>query len=148
MGMEAPAARRGSKFAKGKGKPGAKREGRPERADRPGAKYTPKLLGKSYFQRKKGCPFSGPKAPKIDYKDVRLLVRYVSDFGKIMPRHLSGVSAIKQRELAIAIKRARMIALMGFTNKPEREDRPGFVKREPREYTPRTPRAETPAAAE
>jgi small subunit ribosomal protein S18 len=143
MAMESPTPRRSSKDAKGKF--AGKREGRPEREGRPGAKYTPKLLGKSYFQRKKGCPFSGPKAPKIDYKDVRMLVRYVSDFGKIMPRHLSGVSAIKQRELAMAIKRARMLGLMGFTNKPEREDRPGFVKKE---YTPRTARPSAEAAAE
>jgi small subunit ribosomal protein S18 len=75
----------------------------------------PKLLGKPYFQRKKSCPFSGPKAPSIDYKDVRLLSRYISDFGKILPRHLTGVSAKKQRELVIAIKRARILALLPFS---------------------------------
>ena len=138
MAMETPAAKRGAK-----GKFAGKREGREPR-DRTGGKYTPKLLGKAYFQRKKGCPFSGPKAPKIDFKDVRLLVRYVTEFGKIMPRHLTGVSAIKQRELAMAIKRARMIGLLGFTNKPEREDRPGFAPRGAR--GPRTISAEAPAA--
>ncbi|PIZ32049.1 MAG: 30S ribosomal protein S18 [Alphaproteobacteria bacterium CG_4_10_14_0_8_um_filter_53_9] len=90
---------------------------RPERDRFANDRYTPKLLGKSYFQRKKGCPFSGPKAPKIDYKDVRLLQRYVSEYGKILPRHLSGVCAGKQRELATAIKRARMLALMPFAGK-------------------------------
>ena len=79
-------------------------------------KHVPNLLGKSYFQRKKGCPFSGPKARPIDYKDVRMLGRYVSDYGKILPRHITGVSAKKQRELAKAIKRARMLALMPYSN--------------------------------
>ena len=92
---------------------------RPERGDRP-ARHQPRLLGKSYFQRKKGCPFSGPKAPAIDYKDVRLLTRFVSDYGKILPRHLTGVSAKKQRELAIAIKRARMLALLPFSTRSEK----------------------------
>lgn len=96
----------------GKGKPGERkpREGR----EGQGGRYQPKLLGKAYFQRKKGCPFSGPKAPKIDYKDVRLLQRYLSDYGKMLPRHTSGVSSIKQRELSMAIKRARMLALLPF----------------------------------
>ena len=80
-------------------------------------KHQPRLLGKSYFQRKKGCAFSGPRAQKIDYKDVRLLSRYVSDYGKILPRHITGVSAQKQRELANAIKRARVLALLSYTTR-------------------------------
>ncbi len=80
-------------------------------------KHTPRLLGKSYFQRKKGCPFSGPRGREIDYKDVRTLSRFISDTGKILPRHVSGVSASKQRELAQAIKRARMLALLPYTNR-------------------------------
>lgn len=82
--------------------------------------HTPKLLGKSYFQRKKGCPFSGPRGQKIDYKNTRLLTRFVSDYGKILPRHITGVSAKKQRELAVAIKRARVLALMTYTGRNER----------------------------
>ncbi len=78
------------------------------------AQYKPRLLGRTYFQRKKSCPFSHDRAPKIDYKDVKLLTRFVSDYGKIMPAHISGVSHRKQRELAKAIKRARMIALLPF----------------------------------
>ena len=80
-------------------------------------KHQPNLLGKSYFQRRKSCPFSGPKARPIDYKDVRMLSRYISDFGKILPRHITGVSAKKQRELALAIKRARMLALLPYTTR-------------------------------
>jgi small subunit ribosomal protein S18 len=130
---------------KGKGKFGDKKR-EPRDQFRTGGKYTPKLLGKAYFQRKKGCPFSGPKAPKIDYKDVRLLSKYLSDYGKMLPRHLTGVCSIKQRELATAIKRARMLALLSFTVKEQgrfgedgprrpRGDRPGF-DRGPREARP------------
>jgi len=60
-----------------------------------------------FFRRRKTCPFSGANAPKIDYKDVRLLQRYVSERGKIVPSRITAVSAKKQRELAQAIKRAR-----------------------------------------
>lgn len=73
------------------------------------------LIGKPYFRRKKSCPFTGPKAPAIDYKDTRTLGRFVSPYGKMLPSHITGVSNKKQRELAIAIKRARHLALMPFT---------------------------------
>ena len=67
-----------------------------------------------FFRRKKTCPFSGDNAPKIDYKDVRLLGRYVSERGKIVPSRITAVSAKKQRELARAIKRARFIGLLPY----------------------------------
>ncbi len=67
-----------------------------------------------FFRRRKTCPFSGEKAPKIDYKDVRLLQKYVSERGKIVPSRISAVSGKKQRELAKAIKRARNIALLPY----------------------------------
>lgn len=67
-----------------------------------------------FFRRRKTCPFSGEKAPKIDYKDVKLLQKYVSERGKIVPSRITAVSAKKQRELARAIKRARNIALMPY----------------------------------
>ena len=63
------------------------------------------------------CPFSGADAPRIDYKDVRLLQRYISERGKIIPSRISAVSAKKQRELAVAIKRARFLALLPYTVK-------------------------------
>ncbi|MBE8190618.1 MAG: 30S ribosomal protein S18 [Alphaproteobacteria bacterium] len=73
--------------------------------------------GKSNFGRhRKSCPFSGPNAPVIDYKDIRLLQKYVSERGKIIPRRITAVSAKKQRELASAIKRARQIALMPYAS--------------------------------
>ena len=69
-----------------------------------------------FFRRRKSCPFSGPNAPKIDYKDVRLLQRFVSERGKIVPSRITAVSAKKQRELANAIKRARFLALLAYTD--------------------------------
>ena len=70
-----------------------------------------------FFRRRKSCPFSGPKAPKIDYKDTRLLQRFVSERGKIVPSRITAVSAKKQRELARAIKRARFLALLPYSVK-------------------------------
>lgn len=68
-----------------------------------------------FGRRRKSCPFSGSNAPTIDYKDTRLLQRYVSERGKIVPSRITAVSAKKQRELARAIKRARFLALMPYT---------------------------------
>lgn len=67
-----------------------------------------------FFKRKKMCPFSGEEGIKIDYKDVKLLSRYISEKGKIIPSRITAVSAKKQRELAKAIKRARYIALLPY----------------------------------
>ncbi|MDX2101041.1 MAG: 30S ribosomal protein S18 [Alphaproteobacteria bacterium] len=67
-----------------------------------------------FFRRRKSCPFSGPNAPKIDYKDVKLLQRFLSERGKIVPSRITAVSAKKQRELAQAIKRARFLALLPY----------------------------------
>ena len=67
-----------------------------------------------FFRRRKTCPFSGANAPKIDYKDVRLLQRYISERGKIVPSRITAVSAHKQRELARAIKRARFLGLLPY----------------------------------
>ncbi len=67
-----------------------------------------------FFRRRKTCPFSGANAPKIDYKDVKLLQRFISERGKIVPRRITAVSSKKQRVLAQAIKRARNLALIPF----------------------------------
>ena len=67
-----------------------------------------------FFRRRKTCPFTGANAPKIDYKDVRLLQRYVSERGKIVPSRITAVSAKKQRELAQAVKRARFLGLLPY----------------------------------
>jgi small subunit ribosomal protein S18 len=70
-----------------------------------------------FFRRRKSCPFSGPNAPAIDYKDVKLLQRFVSERGKIVPSRITAVSAPKQRQLARAIKRARFLALLPYVVK-------------------------------
>ncbi|NDF11766.1 MAG: 30S ribosomal protein S18 [Proteobacteria bacterium] len=72
---------------------------------------------KVFFRRRKTCPLSEKGAPAVDYKNVRLLSKFISERGKIMPRRISAVSAKKQRELATAIKRARNLALLPFVNK-------------------------------
>ncbi|HPU14613.1 30S ribosomal protein S18 [Polymorphobacter arshaanensis] len=71
-------------------------------------------MGRPFFRRRKSCPFSGADAPKIDYKDVRLLQGFVSERGKIVPSRITAVSGKKQRELAQAIKRARHLGLLPF----------------------------------
>ncbi len=73
------------------------------------------MVRRTFFRRKKVCPFSGQNAPDIDYKDVKLLQRYISERGKIVPSRISAVSSRKQRELANAIKRARFLALLPYT---------------------------------
>ena len=70
-----------------------------------------------FHRRRKTCPFSSDTSPKIDYKDVRLLGRYVSERGKIVPSRITAVSSKKQRELARAIKRARFLALLPYVLK-------------------------------
>lgn len=70
-----------------------------------------------FFRRRKSCPFSRKDAPKIDFKDVKLLQRFVSERGKIVPSRITAVSAKKQRALAQAIKRARYLALLPYVLK-------------------------------
>jgi small subunit ribosomal protein S18 len=74
----------------------------------------PPLARRPFFRRRKTCPFSGENAPKIDYKDVKLLQRYISERGKIVPSRLTAVCAKKQRELSKAIKRARFMSLLPY----------------------------------
>ena len=74
-------------------------------------------MGRPFFRRRMSCPFSGNDAPRIDYKDVRLLQGFVSERGKIVPSRITAVSTKKQRELAKAIKRARQIGLLPYVVK-------------------------------
>ena len=71
-------------------------------------------MARPFFRRRKSCPFSGKDAPTIDYKDVRLLQGFISERGKIVPSRITAVSALKQRILAQAIKRARFIGIMPY----------------------------------
>lgn len=68
-----------------------------------------------FFRRRKSCPFSGPNAPKIDYKDVKTLQRFLSERGKIVPSRITAVSQKKQRQLSRAIKRARFLGLLPYS---------------------------------
>ena len=70
-----------------------------------------------FDDRKKFCPFSQKNSPIIDYKDVKMLNRYISEKGKITPSRITNVSRSKQLELSKAIKRARSLGLMSFTIK-------------------------------
>ncbi len=69
---------------------------------------------KPFFRRRKTCPFSGADAIRIDYKDVKLLQKFTTERGKIIPSRITAVSQKRQRELAQAIKRARFLALMPY----------------------------------
>ncbi len=64
------------------------------------------------YKFKKKCPLSGKSAPVVDYKNIKLLKKYISENGKIMPSRITSVSQRKQRELSLSIKRARNLALL------------------------------------
>ncbi|RNB83418.1 30S ribosomal protein S18 [Brevibacillus fluminis] len=66
-------------------------------------------------KRRKVCYFTVNKIKKIDYKDIDLLKKFVSERGKILPRRVTGTSAKYQRALTIAIKRSRQVALLPYT---------------------------------
>jgi small subunit ribosomal protein S18 len=97
------------------------RSERPERSDRPDRAegeggFGGNARAKPFFRRRRSCPLTGPKAPEVDYKDVKLLSRYVSERGKILPSRITSVCAKKQREMSNAIKRARNLALMPYVS--------------------------------
>ena len=64
------------------------------------------------YKFKKKCPLSGKGAPIVDYKNIQLLKKYVTENGKIMPSRITSVCQKKQRELSLSIKRARNLALL------------------------------------
>jgi small subunit ribosomal protein S18 len=70
--------------------------------------------GKKKMGRRKACKFCADDKIKIDYKDASLLKYFITDRGKLVPRRLSGNCAKHQREIAVSVNRARMIALMPF----------------------------------
>ena len=103
--------------ARGRPPHGAPRHGGPGGGRGGGGVPVVSFPRRPFFRRKKSCPFSGPNAPKIDYRDVKLLQRFLSERGKIVPSRITAVSAKKQRELARAIKRARHLALLPYVIK-------------------------------
>ena len=71
-------------------------------------------IRRPFFRRRKSSPFAHANSPKIDYKDIKLLQRFVSERGKIVPRRITAVTAGEQRQLAQAVKRARELALLPY----------------------------------
>ena len=70
------------------------------------------LFQKSEIKFSKMCPLSGKDAPIIDYKDIKLLKKYISESGRILPSRVTSVSLKKQKELSRSIKKARLLALL------------------------------------
>ncbi|MGN7613020.1 30S ribosomal protein S18 [Magnetococcales bacterium HHB-1] len=87
------------------------RGGRPQRG---GGRGGPVPFRRPFFRRRKVCLFCADKSLTIDYKDPKLLSRFITERGKIVPSRITGVCAPHQRQLAKAIKRARNIALLPF----------------------------------
>ena len=96
-----PPPRRGKGKFKGKGKFGKDKKDRGQRA---------------LFRRRKFCRFTADKVEWIDYKDIEVLKDFINENGKIIPARITGTKARYQRQLGVAIKRARFLALMPFTD--------------------------------
>lgn len=71
------------------------------------------IYKRPFFKRKKGCPLQGVD---VDYKNLAVLFKYISERGRILPSRITSISRKKQRELSIAIKRARILALLPYAN--------------------------------
>ena len=69
-----------------------------------------------FFRRKKYCKFTAEKATTIDYKDLGTLKQYITETGKIVPSRITGTRPFYQRQLQLAIKRARFLALLPYTD--------------------------------
>ena len=69
-----------------------------------------------FFRRRKFCRFTAEGVTEIDYKDIATLKNYITESGKIVPSRITGTSAKYQRELSSAIKRARFLALLPYTD--------------------------------
>ena len=70
------------------------------------------IFQQNKYKFKKNCPLSIKGAPEIDYKNIKLLKKYVSENGKILPSRITNVSIKKQKEVSMSIKRARLLALI------------------------------------
>ena len=69
-----------------------------------------------FFRRRKFCRFTAEEVKEIDYKDLNTLKAYISETGKIVPSRITGTKARYQRQLGTAIKRARFLALLPYTD--------------------------------
>lgn len=95
---------------------GSRGEDGGDRRRGPGGEPPNITIRRPFFRRRKSSPFAHADAPKIDYKDIKLLQRFVSERGKIVPRRITAVTAKEQRQLAQAIKRARELALLPYVS--------------------------------
>jgi small subunit ribosomal protein S18 len=93
------------------------------RAARARAKAKAKLKGKgrdkrggALFRRRKFCRFTAENVKQVDYKDIGVLKDFINENGKIIPARITGTKARYQRQLSVAIKRARFLALMPYTD--------------------------------
>lgn len=93
------------------------RKWKPNRSTKPHNSRGKFRSKKKFSFRRKGCYFCKNKDVVIDYKDVPLLKRYISESGKISPRRFTGTCAKHQRKLVVEIKKARQMALLPFTDK-------------------------------
>ena len=90
-----------------------KRKGKKKSFNRKGSSYSNlSLFQKPGIKFFKPCPLSGKNAPQVDYKNIKLLRKYMSENGRILPTRITSVSTKKQKELAQSIKRARLLALL------------------------------------
>ncbi len=97
-------------MAMGRGRSGKGRKGKDDKKEKD------KKRSKNLFRRKKFCRFTVEKVKQIDYKDVDLLKAFINENGKIIPARITGTKAHYQRQLSGAIKRARFLALLPFTD--------------------------------
>ena len=74
-------------------------------------------MARQSFKRRKFCRFTAEKIQEVDYKQVDLLKDFISENGKIIPARITGTKAFYQRQLAVAVKRARFLALLPYTDK-------------------------------
>ncbi|MGQ0750684.1 MAG: 30S ribosomal protein S18 [Betaproteobacteria bacterium] len=94
-----PSRGRGKGKGKGKGKPGERRGGRGQ-----------------LFRRRKFCRFTAEGIKEVDYKDINILKDFINENGKIIPARITGTKARYQRQLSVAVKRARFLALLPYTD--------------------------------
>ncbi len=87
---------------------------RDKKKKRKGSDFRSKLtlFQKPDFRFKRSCPLSAKNAPEVDYKNIRLLKKYISDTGKILPSRITSISQGKQRVLSLAVKRAKILGLV------------------------------------
>lgn len=86
------------------------------RSRRANNRYKDRMANKPLFRRKKFCRFTSEGVKHIDYKDIELLKDFISDNGRIIPARITGTRAYYQRQLSLAVERARFLALLPYTD--------------------------------